>query len=171
MPLNDARKVAAIVADAGGRVVGRTRLQKIAYLLTVTGLESGFAFSYKHYGPYSEDLATAARMGSLFGELNEAEQATSWGGSYSIYTATAPAGAEVDERRRQFARAAANADAIELELAATAVLLASESYGDPWAETARRKPEKAEGGRIDRARELLRALSRIQTPIPLPAIV
>lgn len=171
MPLNDASKVAAIIVDAGGRVVGRTRLQKIAYLLTVTGLESGFAFSYKHYGPYSEDLATAARMGNLFGNLSEAEHATSWGGSYSIYTAVGPAEAEASQARRELARAAANADAIELELAATAVLLAREGYSDPWAETARRKPEKTEGGRVEKAKELLNSLARIETPIRLPAIV
>jgi uncharacterized protein YwgA len=54
-----AKKAAGLVRDAGGRIVGRTRLQKVAYLLTVTGLEEGFAFAYKHYGPYSEELATA----------------------------------------------------------------------------------------------------------------
>lgn len=171
MPLSDSRKVAAIIADAGGRVVGRTRLQKIAYLLTITGMEDGFAFSYKHYGPYSEDLATAARLGNLLGDLRETEQPTSWGGSYSVFTAQEPLGAVVDESRRQFARAAADADAVELELAATAVFLAKEGYKQPWEETARRKPEKAENGRIDRAQALLRSLSRIPTPAPLPAIV
>ncbi|CAM5763935.1 hypothetical protein LMIY3S_00978 [Labrys miyagiensis] len=171
MPLNEAKKVAAIIADAGGRVVGRTRLQKIVYLLTITGFENEFSFSYKHYGPYSEDLATATRVGNLFGDLTEAEQTTSWGGSYSIYTATSPFGAPVDESRRQFAKAAADADAIELELAATAVFLSGEGYEDPWAETARRKPEKADGGRIDKAQNLLRSLSRIPTPLSLPRIV
>ena len=148
-----------------------TRLQKIAYLLTVTGMESGFAFTYKHYGPYSEDLSTAARVGNLLGDLEENEYAASWGGSYSIYTAQSPTSGGVDDNRRRLAQVAADSDAVELELAATAVFLANEGYHDPWLETARRKPEKAESGRIDRAKELLRSLSLIQTPIPLPAIV
>ena len=38
MPNEDATKAAAIVRDAGGEIVGRTELQKIAYLLNVTGL-------------------------------------------------------------------------------------------------------------------------------------
>lgn len=170
MPLNEAKKVAAIIADAGGRVIGRTRLQKVAYLLTVTGLEDTFAFSYKHYGPFSEELASAARIGKLFGDLAEIEQSASWGGSYSIYTATRDGGAEVDQRRVALARAAAAADAVELELAATAVFLAEEGYPDPWAETARRKPEKAEGERLAKSKALLRSLSQIETPKRLPAI-
>ena len=171
MPLSDSTKVAAIIADAGGRVVGRTRSHKIAYLLTVTGMESGLTFTYKHYGPYSEDLATAARVGNLLGDLQESEYGASWGGSYSIYTAQSPTSGGADDNRRRFAEAAADSDAVELELAATAVFLANEGYQNPWLETARRKPEKAENGRIDRAKELLRSLSHIQTPIPLPAIV
>lgn len=171
MPLSDTKKVAAIIADSGGRVVGRTRLQKIAYLLTITGMEDGLTFGYKHYGPYSEDLASAARLGNLLGDLHEVEHATSWGGSYSVFTAQPPANAVVDNGRRQFATTAANSDAVELELAATAVFLAREGFEDPWSETARRKPEKAELDRLERAKDLLRALAQIPTPQPLPAIV
>lgn len=171
MSLENSKKVAAIIVDAGGRVVGRTRLQKIAYLLTVTGMESGLSFSYKHYGPYSEDLATAARLGNLLGWLHEVEQPTAWGGTYSIFTAHEQAMVPMNERRCQFAKATADSDAVELELAATAVFLAQEGYSDPWAETARRKPDKIDGGRLDKARELLRVLSYIQTPKPLPSIV
>lgn len=171
MPLNNTKKVAAIVADSGGRVVGRTRLQKIAYLLTVTGMEDGLTFAYKHYGPYSEDLASAARLGNLLGELHEAEHATAWGGSYSVFTAQPLPDAVVDNSRCQFATAAANSDAVELELAATAVFLAGEGFDDPWIETARRKPEKALPDRLERAKDLLRTLSQIPTPQPLPPIV
>lgn len=63
-----------------------------------------------------------------------------------------------------------NADAVELELAATAAFLAYERFPDPWAETARRKPEKAESGRLERARQLYERLRQIQTPQQLPAI-
>lgn len=170
MPLNEAKKVASIIADAGGRIVGRTRLQKVAYLLTVTGLDDTFAFSYKHYGPYSEDLASAARLGKLFGDLSETEHSAAWGGSYSIFMAELPPEVETENPRVQLARAAASADAVELELAATAVFLAQEGFSDPWSETARRKPEKAEGTRLERSKALLRSLSKIETPRKLPNI-
>lgn len=168
MSVSDSKKVAAIISDAGGRIIGRTKLQKVAYLLRVTGLEDEFSFSYKHYGPYSEELATAARIGNVLGTLREIEAPASWGGTYSTYLAEPPT--DSSESRRELARAAAAADAIELELAATAVYLAREGHRDAWAETARRKPEKSEGGRLDRAKELLRSLSRIPVPMPLPPI-
>ena len=170
MSYANAVKVASIVRDAGGRVVGRTRLQKVAYLLSVTGLEDGLHFAYKHYGPYSEDLATAARDADLLGLLNETEQQASWGGSYSTYVVSERPDSSVLPSRCRLAAEAAAADAIELELAATAVFLAKEGYSDSWTETARRKPEKTENGRIAKAQALYRRLSMIETPVPWPII-
>jgi uncharacterized protein len=167
----NAAKVAGIVRDAGGRIVGRTRLQKVAYLLSVTGLEDGLPFAYKHYGPYSEDLATGARDAGLLGLLSETEQQASWGGTYSTYVVGEQPSSSVLPARRRLAAEAATADSIELELAATAVFLAKEGYSDPWIETARRKPEKAENDRIDKAKVLYRRLSAIETPVPWPVIV
>ena len=78
--------VIQIVRDAGGKVVGRTRLQKIACLLELAGLGSGFSFSYKHYGPFSDELASAARFASVFSNLKEEEKPTSWGGAlFSLF--------------------------------------------------------------------------------------
>ncbi len=170
MSYANAVKAAGIVRDAGGRVVGRTRLQKVAYLLSVTGLEDGLHFAYKHYGPYSEDLAAAARDADLLGLLNETEQQASWGGSFSTYVVSERSGSSVLPSRCRLAAEAAAADAIELELAATAVFLAKEGYSDPWMETARRKPEKTENDRIAKAQALYRRLSVIETPFPLPII-
>ncbi len=171
MPIGDTKKIAAIIADAGGRVVGRTRLQKIAYLLTVTGLESGLNFKYKHYGPYCEELSTAVHLGRLLGDIEEVEQAASWGGTYSIFTSAIASSGAQNEDRVRFARAAAASDAVELELAATAVFLAKEGFSDPWAETARRKPEKSDSGRLGKSKALLDSLSRLHTPIRLPEII
>jgi uncharacterized protein YwgA len=171
MSNENAMKAAAIVRDAGGCVVGRTRLQKVAYLLSVTGLEDGLPFAYKHYGPYSEVLATAARDAGLLGLLSETEQQASWGGTYSTYVVREQPSSSVSPARRRLAVEAAAADSIELELAATAVFLAKEGHNDPWTETARRKPEKTENGRIEKARALYRRLSEIETPVPWPAIL
>ena len=164
----NASRAVAIVRAAGGRVVGRTRLQKIAYLLAAAGLDEGFSFVYKHYGPFSEDLATAAREADLLGLLSETEQPASWGGTFSTYVVKDYIGSAAPGARERLAREAATADAIELELAATAAFLAKEGHADPWKETARRKPEKADKGRIDKARILYRKLASIQTPVSLP---
>lgn len=170
MSLRDAEKVASIIRDSGGRVVGRTRLQKIAYLLTVTGMTDGFSFNYKHYGPYSEEVATAAILGSLFNCIEEVENPTAWGGTYSIYTTNMQNDPDVNPARIEFAEVAAQADAVELELAATAVFLAIEGFDNAWDETARRKPDKVGDGRLDGAKKLLDTLSRIETPQKLPDI-
>jgi uncharacterized protein YwgA len=171
MTKSNAEKVAQIIRDAGGRVVGRTRLQKIAYLLWASGLESGFSFSYRHYGPFSEDLAAAARDADLLGLIKEYEQQASWGGSYSIYETDASQHLTDVATRRALAMKAAESDSVELELAATAVFLEKEEgHRDPWAETARRKPEKAGDGRIDKAKELYRTLQAIKTPVRLPTM-
>jgi hypothetical protein len=167
----DSEKVAAIVRDAGGQIVGRTRLQKIGYLLELAGLGEGFSFGYRHYGPYSEELASAARDASALGLLSEKEVAAAWGGVYSIYRAQPAARiANVAPARRRLAREATAASAIELELAATAAFLAGTGSRDPWGDTARFKPQKAQGGRLENAKMLYRQLQQIDTPKQLPRI-
>lgn len=49
--------VSSVVAAAGGKLVGRVRLQKIIYLLDQLGLNSPYSYQYYHYGPYSEELS------------------------------------------------------------------------------------------------------------------
>jgi uncharacterized protein YwgA len=164
----DFEKAANIIRDAGGEIIGRTRLQKIAYLLELAGVGEGFVFEYRHYGPYSEDLSMATQIGKLFDELNEEERQASWGGKYSIFTSNrGPDDVSTDERKN-LARAAASADAVELELAATAAFLSSEGENSPWQETARRKSDKISGGRLERAKLLYANLQQIETPTRLP---
>lgn len=170
MSLMKPELVAAIVRDAGGEIVGRTRLQKTAYLLNVVGFDDGFRFAYKHYGPYSEGVAASAMMGSLLGNLTEIEKQAAWGGTYSIYSVDGQPDEDVPLGRRELASEAAKADSVALELAATAVFLSREGYNDPWAETERRKPEKVTGGRLEQAKALLAELKKIEVPTPLPDI-
>ncbi len=163
-------RAADIVRDAGGRIVGRTRLQKIAYLLELADVGEGFAFANRHYRPYSEDLAYATRDAALLDCLREEERPASWGGVYSIFTTDRVPDETVPEARSALAHAAADADPIELELAATAAFLSAQGENDPWEETARRKPEKAKGGRLENAKGLYERLRRPGTPGRLPEI-
>lgn len=165
----EATKAKDIVRDAGGRIVGRTRLQKVAFLLRASGLDNSFEFTYKHYGPFSEELANAAREADLLGLLNETEQVANWGGVYSVFQVEEPVPDDLMPSRRALASLAAQADAVELELAATALFL-SKDYPDPWEETARRKPEKVGHGRLERAKVLYQGFCAIQTPTAWPAI-
>jgi hypothetical protein len=165
-----AHQAAAIVRDAGGYIVGRTKLQKIAFFLEVAGVGSGFPFRYKHYGPYSELLATAAQHAAALRLITENASVANWGGQYSTFYTQMPADPSTHPARARLAQEMVNADAVELELAATAAFLAYERVPDPWAETARRKPEKAEGGRLEQAKQLYWRLRQVPTPRPLPAI-
>lgn len=145
--------VAQVIRDAGGEIVGRTKLQKTVYLLTLAGFEERFQFGYKHYGPFSEQLADAADLAAAFDLISERQQKAVWGGTYSVYTAPG-GGSSAQPGRTLLAQEAARSDAVLLELAATAAYLADEGKPQPWIETARRKPDKAADGRLDRAKDL-----------------
>lgn len=166
----EAQRATGIVRDAGGRIVGRTRFQKLAYFLAASGLEDIFNFSYKHYGPFSDSLSSASREADLLGLLTETEYSTSWGGTYSVFQVDDLMPEDVSQARRQIGDLAVQADAVELELAATALFLAKEGFQDPWQETRRRKPEKSDEARLASARLLYQQFRAIQTPIPLPNI-
>jgi hypothetical protein len=168
---------AKIVRDAGGVLVGRTRLQKVAYLTQLAGFPGEFEFDYRHYGPFSEDLASAMEIASGLGLIQEEERRADWGGRYSIYRATDRTEiAPPNDDRSKFVSSAAQIGAIELELAATAAFLyAGEGIGrtragDPWEVTAALKPDKAANGRLERAKIAYRKLRALETPVALPPI-
>jgi uncharacterized protein len=155
------RAVAQVVSDAGGEIVGRTRLQKTMFLLGLAGFQDQFRFAYKHYGPFSEALADATELAVAFDEIAERQRPASWGGTYSVYSGKADERSPQDGRA-QLARESARSDAMLLELAATAgYLWKEEGKKTPWAETARRKPDKSADGRLDRAKSLYQRLRKI----------
>jgi uncharacterized protein len=177
MPRRDPhRQAAELVRDAGGELVGRTRLQKVAYLTQLAGFGDHFSFEYRHYGPFSEELASAMEIASGLGLVNEEERRTDWGGWYSIYSVVQGAASSEDQQRATFVSAAAQIGSIELELAATAAFLYAHEgigksvSGDPWEETARRKPQKAADGRLEKAKAAYRNLLTMSVPNPLPSI-
>jgi hypothetical protein len=161
-----------IIQDAGGELVGRTRLQKVAYLMQLAGFCNELTFEYRHYGPFSEDLARGMEIAAAFGNVEEEERRADSGGKYSVYRA--PPHTESPERSA-FVQEAKRIGAIELELAATAAYLfmvegiGQNREGDPWEETKRRKPGKAAQGRLERAIAAYERLrTQVRTPRPLP---
>jgi uncharacterized protein YwgA len=167
---SDWQKAAEIVRDAGGQIVGRTRLQKVAYLLELAGLGDGFPFEYFHYGPYSEELAQAISVANAYGVVDEEERPASWGGLYSVYTTRLQP--EQKGPRTAFVEEAAKIGAIALELAATAAYLrVVEGVEDAWKETARRKPEKVRDGHLEEAKAAYERLLQLETPTPLPRLI
>lgn len=157
--------VAALLRAAGGRMVGRVRFQKVAFLLDKLGLNSGFEYNYGNYGPFSHDLDNAVADAEAFGLVEETfDRRPIDGARYSIFELTADASRSpsntgqldvtVLERHLQ---TFVEADVTVLELAATANWLVEEEKVTDWRDELRlRKGLKAKGGRLDRAEALLR---------------
>ncbi|KAA6205006.1 MAG: hypothetical protein DU429_03955 [Candidatus Tokpelaia sp.] len=171
------QQVRRIISDAGGELIGRIRLQKIAFLMTEAGFLHDFSFEYYHYGPYSEALEVAVKQACADKVISEEEKATEWGTPYYIYRPgekAAPA-AEVEEEK-YFVTRAKSFPSVVLELAATTLYLYrhEEFYrgdkGNPWLETERRKKFKAREGRLRKAYEAYEALRLLPAQETLPEI-
>ncbi len=152
--------VADIVSAAGGRLVSRIRLQKIAYLLDQLGAASGFAYSYHHYGPYSRDLDNAILDAEAFDLVEEKyDYRKSDGARYSIFFHKKDVRKYYcldDERLLSTVKQLASENVTVLELAATAHWLSEVEKVDDWrAEIHRRKGSKNDNGRLQEATELL----------------
>lgn len=154
--------VAELVALNGGKLVGRTRLQKSVYLLKACGIDLGFDFDYHHYGPYSDELAIAARDAEAL-RLVDVEWRNSYGNEYAIFRSNVPV------ERLPYPGKATGAlqilgkyEATVLELAATADFLRKNGYSsDPWEETIRRKASKVTPQRLDQSKKLLQELAAL----------
>jgi len=146
-----------IIDANGGRLIGRTRLQKSAYFLEAAGVGFGFDFNYHYYGPYSEDLAVAASDAEALKLIRLAWETSQNGVPYAVYESRSDQSVRLgNARREEILRILGNYDAISLELAATAHFLAQNGYeNDPWSETRRRKLVKATDDRIAKAKRLL----------------
>lgn len=156
-----------ILRAADGKIVGRIRMQKIVYLLEQMGMKSGFRFSYHHYGPYSEELASALDVARLFdGEINEEEERVDWG-AYSVFTladSNRPIPGKIGALDWEQVRSAITAmkaeTSVVIELAATIHWLKHKENVDDWrTELKVRKPNKADNLRITKAETLLRTLN------------
>lgn len=162
-----------LVSLAGGRIVGRIKLQKSVCALELTGLGYGFQFNYRHFGPYSEDLKIACGDADALGYISERTETANWGGWYSVFESKEvvnPSNLE-QKQRSKLLQVAANADSVELELAITAAFLASKGVADPWREVQVRKSSKAVPERMKAAKVLYQMLASVETPRPLPPIV
>ena len=69
--------ILGIVAAAGGKVEGRTYLQKVAYFVAeIMGLPMGFSPHY--YGPYSATISAETRSQAAMGRLTEDHTASGY---------------------------------------------------------------------------------------------
>lgn len=159
----------SLIADVIGasedkKVFGKIRLQKVFYLLEQLGLNSGFSYSYHHYGPYSEDLSRALFFAEFLDEvIDESQGTTQLGNVYSVFSLSDSAnemsseiGALPAEKVKQFVNILEAPTSVVIELAATIHWLCKkEEVGDWKAELKTRKTGKATDQNIEKAITLL----------------
>jgi len=162
-----ARSVAELIGYVGD-LVGRTKLQKTAAFLELAGVGPGFSFSYHRFGPYSEELAAAVERAVLLGLIQEEEKTANWGGRYSVFHA--PKVSDKDPTIDQIIQICVAANAVALELAATAAFVAAEGDQKAWDRVRELKPEKASDDFLRLAKDLYAQLLQVKTPQDLPKI-
>ncbi len=156
--------VAAIVAAAGGKIVSRIRMQKIAYLLDQLGMESEFDYAYHHYGPYSKDLDNAILDAEAFGYVEEKfQRRVSDGAKYSVFDSSKDFEDNFFSAKlsnpQKLVKEFATTSVTVLELAATAHWLnIFEEISDWQTEIKKRKGSKTENGRLVEAVALLKKI-------------
>lgn len=171
MASGTSKEVAAVIHAAGGRFVGKTRLQKTMCLLELSGYELGFDFFYYRHGPYSDDLSVAISDASALGLIQEETERAQWGGVYSVFSSKKEATFKLEDSAVELVEIAKKADSVELELAVTAAFLATTGSSDPWKEVELRKPQKATYARLQNAIQLYKKLASVDVKHPLPNLV
>jgi uncharacterized protein YwgA len=152
-----------VVALNGGKLVGRTRLQKTVFLLDQCGMGSELDFEYLHYGPYCADLAQAWDDAEASSRLTMTEEIGRYAVPYTVFgTRDEPprllGGLNAESAKALIAEMSATSD-IVLELAATIVYLRERGYGDRTIDEVKvRKPVKATDDRLQKAVDLLSRL-------------
>ncbi len=158
-----ARYVAELIALNGGEIIGKIRLQKIAYLMEAAGLGIGLDYDYHHYGPYSTDLAQAAEDARFLGLIEYDERPGYHEVPYAVFSLREdeiqPTAAKASRERAIAITAMKDYSAVDLEIAATAAYLKLNGFEESVEEELQaRKPTKATPQRIAKARRLLEKL-------------
>ena len=159
------RWVAAVVAaHPGGRVVGRTRLQKEMRLLQRLGMPSDYDFRIHYYGPYSEGLQADVNLLEQFGLVSEDVRVSQDGSLYSVFEAKHTSDLPDTNKYRTAIELLSKTDSVVLELAATYDAFREGGLEPERALSALRakKGSKCDGGKESQALELLKVL-RLQS--------
>jgi uncharacterized protein YwgA len=158
-----ARLVVDVVALSGGRLVGRTRMQKTIYLLDVLGMRSGASYYYYNFGPFSDEIANGISDSKFSGVLvEETEYRMSDASPFSIFKSDKfseqahQVGALPADKVTGILQRFASCNSTVLELAATIHWLAQVEKVSDWrGELVRRQGSKTQNGRMEKATELL----------------
>lgn len=147
-------------------LIGRTRLQKEAYLLHRCGANFDLPFTYHHYGPYSFELAEGTLYAQAENRIEIEERVGRYGVRYAIFRIKENTrvpdhiGQLPSDKASQLLSRMGKVSDTVLEIAATIAFLSDErGYGSNAVdETKIRKPRKASTERVQEAQTLLSEL-------------
>ena len=153
--------VVNLIGLNGGTLTGRTRLQKMAYLLQRCGAALELSFTYHYYGPYSFELAEGWEDARAAVRIEIDELPGQYGVPYSVFRLKQRESVHnlgdlsIADAQKHLGRMGSVSDTV-LELAATMVYLREEGYEEGVIEELKtRKPLKATEERIGKAANLL----------------
>lgn len=162
--MNSSTIASVVCASEDKKVFGKIRLQKIFYLLDQLGLNSGFSYSYHHYGPYSEDLSDTLFFAEFVdGVIKESQGQTKLGNVYSVFSLSEIAdqlpsdvGKLPADKISDLVNVLEAPTSVVIELAATIHwLLRKEKIAEWEVELKTRKAGKATDSNIEKALALL----------------
>lgn len=165
--------VVGVIALCGGKVAGKTRLQKTVYLIQRLTETNFFRFGYHYYGPYSVDLVAAVDGAQDGGRIQADMRVGYYNIPYVMYktderTPDRLAGRSVT-KIRGWLKKFDEVDTIVLELAATWLFLRCDE-GIPTNKIQpllrQLKPQKATDDRLNKALSLLKSLNLVSQKSP-----
>ena len=152
----------------GGKLIGKTRLQKQAYVVDCCGAKlHELDFIYHYYGPYSFELADGCLDAKAKGLITMEERYGRYSAPYSVYKATGAGPGQPEgigelspEKSKCVVDRTNRASSVALELAATAAFLQRQGVYDGRVieELRLRKSRKATEENLKEARQLLDTL-------------
>ena len=166
--------VADLIALNDGKLFGRNRLQRQAYLLHRCGADFDIRFVYYRYGPHSFDLSNGVIEACADERIEIDKQRGPNGIHHAIFKSGKRArepnniGCLAADRAKHLIEEMEQVSDTVLELAATMVFLRDDrGWGEnAVTETRARKPLKAQNGRLESALALVQQLGLDAAGVP-----
>lgn len=163
-PNEAVRQIIAVMP--GGRVVGRKRMQKLAYLLQHSGAPLEATFNIHNYGPFSREIADAIEEASFAGAIKEECLPVGVYGTYQyVYELGVPkseSDAEFSPNTKMLLLTLSGFATVALEVASTIAFFEEQglSRNDAVAKTRQLKPGKSVSGILNNADKILAVAQR-----------
>lgn len=148
------------------RVVGRTKLQKLIYLLKAAGAPIQYDYKLHHYGPYSAEVAGDVDLLDFIGSIEESiEPIDIYNQFLSTFTLREPVDASFSPSTSELAETLNAFRSTELEVAATIQYFKELGHtnSEAVALTENMKPTKTTPDVVSRANKILRIVEQYTT--------